>query len=109
MNFPFQRLQSDLSALISRTSAGERLPSEPELARRMGVSRATLREAMRTFEVQGMIRRGQGSGTFVVGRVPVIEAGLEVLESLETMAQRLGLAVSVSDLQIESLPADADS
>jgi len=109
VNFPFQRLQADLSALINRTSAGERLPSEPELARRMGVSRATLREAMRTFEVQGLIRRRQGSGTFVVGRVPVIEAGLEVLESLETMAERLGLEVTVSDLHVESLPADAES
>jgi GntR family transcriptional regulator len=106
VHFPFQRLQNDLSALIANTQAGARLPSEPELARRMGVSRATLREAMRTFEVQGLIRRRQGSGTFVVGRVPVIEAGLEVLESLETMAERLGLLVTVSDLHIESLPAD---
>lgn len=109
VNFPFQRLQADLSALINKASAGERLPSEPELARRMGVSRATLREAMRTFEVQGLIRRRQGSGTFVVGRVPVIEAGLELLESLETMADRLGLEVSVSDLQVEGAPADAES
>ena len=109
MNFPFQRLQVELSALIEKTEAGERLPSEPELARRMGVSRATLREAMRTFEVQGLIRRRQGSGTFVVGRVPVIEAGLEALESLETMAERLGLEVTVSDLHIESLGADAES
>src|SRR5512143_2307876 len=109
VNFPFQRLQSDLSALISKTAAGERLPSEPDLARRLGVSRATLREAMRTFEVQGLIRRRQGSGTFVVGRVPVIEAGLEVLESLETMAVRLGLEVSVSDLHVEKVPADAET
>jgi GntR family transcriptional regulator len=109
VNFPFQRLQADLSALIEKTNPGARLPSEPELARQMGVSRATLREAMRTFEVQGLIRRRQGSGTFVVGRVPVIEAGLEVLESLETMAERLGLEVSVSDLQIENATADAES
>jgi GntR family transcriptional regulator len=109
VNFPFQRLQSDLASLISKTSAGERLPSEPELARRLGVSRATLREAMRTFEVQGLIRRRQGSGTFVVGKMPVIEAGLELLESLETMAERLGLEVTVSDLHIESMPADAEA
>lgn len=109
MNFPFQRLQSDLAALIEKTNPGERLPSEPELARQMGVSRATLREAMRTFEVQGLIRRRQGSGTFVVGRVPVIEAGLEVLESLETMAERLGLEVSVSDLRVERVTADSET
>ena len=105
-NFPFQRLQSDLAALIGRTPAGARLISEPELAKQLGVSRATLREAMRTFETQGLIRRRQGAGTFVVGKVPVIDAGLEVLESLETMARRLNLAITVSDLNLEQIDAD---
>lgn len=107
-NFPFQRLQTDLAALIARSPAGQRLPSEPELARQLGVSRATLREAMRTFETQGLIRRRQGSGTFVVGKMQVLDSGLEVLESLETMAKRLGLEVSVSDLNIEPINADED-
>lgn len=104
-NFPFQRLQSDLAALIQRTPAGSRLISEPELAKQLGVSRATLREAMRTFETQGLIRRRQGAGTFVVGRVPVMDAGLEVLESLETMAERMNLAITVSDLNLEQIDA----
>ncbi len=107
-NFPFQRLQADLSSLIARTTAGDRLPSEPDLARTLGVSRATLREAMRTFEAQGLIRRRQGSGTFVVGQMPVLEAGLELLESLETMAERLGLEVTVSDLHVDSISADEE-
>src|SRR5688572_7569411 len=106
-NFPFQRLQADLAELIARTPAGQRLLSEPELAKQMGVSRATLREAMRSFETQGLIRRRQGSGTFVVGKVAVIESGLEILESLETMAKRLGLEVSVSNLSLEETKADA--
>jgi GntR family transcriptional regulator len=104
-NFPFQRLQADLADLISRTPAGSRLISEPELAKQLGVSRATLREAMRTFETQGLIRRRQGSGTFVVGKVPVMDAGLEVLESLETMASRMNLVITVSDLNIEQIDA----
>jgi GntR family transcriptional regulator len=108
-NFPFQRLQSDLASLIAKTTAGERLPSEPDLAKKLGVSRATLREAMRTFEAQGLIRRRQGSGTFVVGQVPVIEAGLEVLESLETMAERLNLEISVDNLHLETISADYDN
>jgi GntR family transcriptional regulator len=107
-NFPFQRLQSDLAALIERTPAGARLISEPELAKQLGVSRATLREAMRTFETQGLIRRRQGAGTFVVGKVPVIDAGLEVLESLETMARRMNLVITVSDLSLEQIDADDD-
>lgn len=107
-NFPFQRLQSELAVLISGTPAGDRLPSEPQLAKKLGVSRATLREAMRTFETQGLIRRRQGAGTFVVGQVPVLDSGLEVLESLETMAQRLGLAVTVSDMHVERVYADQE-
>ena len=107
-NFPFQRLQIDLAALIERTPAGSRLISEPDLAKQLGVSRATLREAMRTFETQGLIRRRQGAGTFVVGRVPVMDAGLEVLESLDTMARRLNLAVTVSDLNVEQIDAEED-
>jgi GntR family transcriptional regulator len=105
-NFPFQRLQADLAKLIASTPAGSRLMSEPELAKQMGVSRATLREAMRTFETQGLIRRRQGSGTYVVGKFEVIEAGLEVLESIETMARRMNLEVSVSDLHVEQVQAD---
>jgi GntR family transcriptional regulator len=104
--FPFQRLQADLSGLIDRTPAGQRLPSEPELAKQLGVSRATLRDAMRTFETQGLVRRRQGSGTFVVGKVQALDSGLEVLESLETMAKRLGLVISVSHLSVEPLAAD---
>jgi GntR family transcriptional regulator len=108
-NFPFQRLQADLAGLIERTPAGQRLPSEPDLAKQLGVSRATLRDAMRTFETQGLVRRRQGSGTFVVGKVQALDSGLEVLESLETMAKRLGLRISVSNLSVEQIKADAIS
>ena len=107
-NFPFQRLQVDLAALIERTPAGSRLISEPDLAKQLGVSRATLREAMRTFETQGLIRRRQGAGTFVVGKVPVMDAGLEVLESLDTMARRMNLAIAVSDLNVEQVAAEEE-
>ncbi|MBE7536466.1 MAG: GntR family transcriptional regulator [Anaerolineales bacterium] len=108
VHFPFQRLQNDLENLIAKTPAGQRLLNEPALAKQLGVSRATLREAMRTFETQGLIRRRQGSGTYVIGKAPVLDAGLEELESIETMARRLNLDVTVSDLQIDSVNADAE-
>ena len=108
-NFPFQRLQADLAALIASTPPGQRLTSEPDLAKQLGDSRATLREAMRTFETQGLIRRRQGSGTYVVGKIPVIDAGLEVLESLDTMAQRMTLDIQVSDLHVEQVHADKET
>jgi GntR family transcriptional regulator len=103
----FQRLQNDLANLINSSSPGSRLPAEPELAQQLGVSRATLREAMRTYEGQGLIRRRQGVGTFIVPQVKVIDSGLEVLESIETLAERIGLNVVMGDLKVDSLAADA--
>ncbi len=95
-----QRLHEQLSRIIAATAPGERLPSEPLLAEQLGVSRATLREAMRAFETQGVLRRRQGSGTYV-NRVPqVLESGLEVLESISTMSKRIGLSVDYGSLSI---------
>jgi GntR family transcriptional regulator len=95
-----QRLNEKLGDLIARTESGGRLPSEPFLARQLGVSRATLREAMRTFETQGLIRRRQGSGTYVLPPTNIIDSGLEVLESIETLAERIGLSVTMGELKI---------
>ncbi|CAM5340356.1 transcriptional regulator [Streptomyces xanthochromogenes] len=49
---------------------GERLPSERELAERMGISRVTLREVLKVLQDQGLVesRRGRYGGTFVLPR-----------------------------------------
>lgn len=104
-HFPFQRLQADLAELIAKLPPGSRLPSEPDLAADLGVSRATLREAMRTFETQGLIRRRQGAGTFVVGQPPVMEDGLELLESMLTMARRTNMNVGPGPVRVERVKA----
>ncbi len=86
---------------------GACLPSEPALAQQLGVSRATLREAMRSFEERGLIVRRQGVGTYVTRPPRVIESGLEVLESLETLARRTGLQVEMGALSIVERAAQA--
>ena len=96
----FQKLHMQLAEIIESTPAGQKLPSEPELAASLGVSRATLREAMRSFEGQGLIRRRQGVGTFVLDQKQNIESGLEILESIETQANRLGMDVKMGYLGI---------
>lgn len=103
----YQRLQYELSDLIQSAPKGSKLPSEPVLAEQLGVSRATLREAMRTFESQGMLKRQQGVGTFVVGPTQVIDSGLEVLESIETLAKKIGLEVLMGGFEISHLNASA--
>lgn len=44
---------------------GSRMPPEPELAQRNGVSRLTLREAIKDLRQRGVVRVEQGRGTFV--------------------------------------------
>lgn len=107
-----QRLYNRLVSVIGELKPGDKLPSEPKLARQLGVSRATLREAMRGFETQGVIRRRQGSGTYVMQPSQVIESGLEVLESIDTLAKRIGLDVSMGELKVQQRapePEEAES
>ncbi len=93
-------LHEQLSILISETESGDRLPSEPRLAEDLGVSRASLRETMRTFETRGLLQRKQGVGTFVIHPDTVFDSGLDKLVSLESLADQIGLEVSMGDLEI---------
>jgi GntR family transcriptional regulator len=94
-------LQDQLTKVIDGTETGGKLPSEPALAKKFGVSRSTLREAMRIFETQGMIRRKQGAGTFVIRPSHVIETGLELLESIQSLADRIKLPVQMGDYKVD--------
>ncbi len=84
---------------------GDRLPPEPELAQRLGISRATLREALRALEDKGLITRRRGLGTFITAPTPLIDSGLEQLESLDSLARRMGLVCTTEDLEIREEPA----
>jgi GntR family transcriptional regulator len=101
-----QTLHERLEKIINATETGKKLPSEPKLSQQLGVSRATLREAMRTFETRGLLRRQQGVGTFVTRPSHVIESGLEVLESIERQAERIGLPVSMGKMEAGTCRAD---
>lgn len=84
---------------------GDQLPPEPELARQLGVSRATLREALRSYEQQGIISRRQGVGTFVNPRPLYVESGLEVLASIEAMLAGREVAVGMAQRHVRQEPA----
>ncbi len=77
------------------------LPSEAELGQRYAVSRATIREALSQLEQRGVVLRRQGVGTFVAPPLPRIDAGLEELQSLETLARRIGLETHMGDPVVE--------
>src|SRR3974377_2456784 len=83
------------------------LPSEAELSRRFEVSRATIREALAKLETAGVIIPQNSVGQVGSPPPPGIDAGLEELESLETLAERIGLETHMSKAAIEERAASA--
>jgi GntR family transcriptional regulator len=65
--FPYQDIVDQLrvSILDGRLDAGERLPSENELAERYGTSRPTVRRAIALLKAEGLVNTEQGRGAFV--------------------------------------------
>ena len=68
---------------------GAKLPNEPRLCQLFGVSRTTLREAVRSLAAQGYVEVRRGSGTFVLDRSPAPDIGLQRLECLRTRLRDL--------------------
>ncbi|MGG3270503.1 GntR family transcriptional regulator [Priestia aryabhattai] len=68
----------------------ERLPSEFDLSKQLGVSRATLREALRILEEENIIVRRHGVGTFVNTK-PTFLSGIEQLNSITHMIEQAGM------------------
>ncbi|MFC7065274.1 FadR/GntR family transcriptional regulator [Brucella rhizosphaerae] len=59
-----QSIRAEITA--GNWRVGEQLPNEASLSARLGVSRGTIREAVRTLVAQGMLETRQGSGTYVL-------------------------------------------
>ena len=68
----------------------EKLPSEFAWAKKLGVSRATLREALRVLEEDKVIIRRHGVGTFV-NATPLFTSGIEQLNSVTDMIREANM------------------
>ncbi|MGH2557567.1 MAG: FadR/GntR family transcriptional regulator [Thermomicrobiales bacterium] len=62
-----QQIVAQICQLIRdrRVQPGDRLPPERELAEQLQVSRSSLREALRTLEIAGLVESRHGGGTYV--------------------------------------------
>ena len=76
----------------NRFKVGDKLPNENELANELGISRATLREAIRILTLGGILEIKRGKGTFVTantfietGDLGEISSGLDDLFEMRLM------------------------
>lgn len=65
----------------NRFSVGDKLPNENDFAAELGVSRSTLREAIKILTTNGMLEIKRGRGTFVTSNTTVDCANLNDIES----------------------------
>jgi DNA-binding FadR family transcriptional regulator len=106
------RIAADIRA--GRFAPGERLPSERDLARHLEVGRASIREAIASLQVSGMIETRPGSGSFVAANAPERTREshdsspsdlLEARAMLEPAVARLAAQRGGPDAEIEALLA----
>src|ERR1043165_7777307 len=65
----YRQIADQIAALIERGeyASGARLPPERDLAKQLGVSRPSVREALIALEVEGLVEVRIGSGIYVLG------------------------------------------
>lgn len=86
-------------------AAGDRLPTEKDLAAWLGVSRLTLRHALTDLVERGLISRtiGRHGGTFVAE--PKFEQDLTVLAGFSEQLRKYGLVAEARVLTASEIPA----
>jgi len=100
-------VRRDVIERLLRETPGTQLPPEPDLAAELGVSRATLREALRSLEDEGLVRRRRGAGTFIADRPRVVnnlDANFGVTDAIEAS----GMAPGTAESTVRTEAASAD-
>lgn len=94
--------------LTGSLAAGDRLPTEAELATNFGVSRSTIREALRVLASQGLILtlRGTTGGTFVARvQAEQVSQYLETSIGLMTGSEEVTVAEMLEARELLEVPA----
>ena len=88
--------------------SGERIPPERELSLKLGVGRASLREALKALEIIGMIEVRLGDGTYVCNRSEFLSRPLlwAIMGSSEAGAHELVEARQLIEVELAGLAAE---
>lgn len=85
-------------------SAGDKVPSENQLAERYAVSRMTARRAITELVDEGILARSQGLGTFVSDHRPM--SSMLAIRSIQDEITQRGHTYSNHILSLEQIPAN---
>src|SRR5688500_6480072 len=101
----YYQVQHTISQRISRGeyAPGTQLPSESELSRELGVSRVTVREALRVLAQENVLVKVQGRGTFVADNPLISQPSRHFTGYLEDLYDQLE-RVSVKQIDITRIP-----
>ena len=101
-----ERIEDHLFQYIldERLAVGAKLPNEYELADRFGVSRGTIREAVKLLVSRGVLRVKHGSGTYVASLMPLKADPL----GLDAIEDRIQLALDLTDVRLMLEPTIAE-
>lgn len=92
----------------SEFSPGSRLPSETTISEEYGVSRVTVRTAIKLLESQGIVHVRHGSGTYVADFGGQVRTGLQELRSITETIRQMGFMPRMDCHRIEQRPATED-
>jgi GntR family transcriptional regulator len=101
--------------LLSRIARGKlrpgsQLPPEPDLAAELGVSRATLRDALRSLQDEGVVTRSRGTGTFVSHAprmLTTLDSNFGVTEAIRAAGMEPGFEEAITRIEPASPPEAA--
>ena len=101
----YYQVQHTISQRIGRGeyAPGTQLPSETELSRELGVSRVTVREALRVLAQENILVKVQGRGTFVADNPNVAQPSRSFTGYLEDLYDQLD-RVSVNRSRLRASP-----
>src|SRR5438552_12685525 len=105
----YYQVQHTITQRISRGEypPGSQLPSETELSRELGVSRVTVREALRVLAQEKLLVKTQGRGTFVAEKAQVGQPARMFTGFLEDLYDQLE-RVSVKHIAIARVPVSEE-
>jgi len=107
----YLEIVSDLEGKIARglLPEGFQLPAESHLAEEYGVSRASVRQALLTLELKGLVSRQHGRGTYVKAMgTRQVRGELEQLEDLRELLRRWGYDARDRLLGVSLQPCPSD-